>query len=55
VGCTPRWLKLDRPALAKTGGVAIAFASGRVTMVRGPGRHPWRNPPRVQSRSAPAD
>ncbi len=46
--CTPRWLKLDRPQLAKTGGVAIAFASGRVTMVRGAGRHPWRNPARVQ-------
>jgi len=54
-GCTPRWLKLDRPALARTGGVAIAFASGRVTMVRGSGRHPWRNPPRVQPPYAPAD
>lgn len=47
-GCMPRWLKLDRPALAKTGGVAIAFADGRVTMVRGQGRHPWIDPPRVQ-------
>jgi competence protein ComEC len=47
-GCTPRWLKLDRPALAKTGGVAIALAGARVTMVRGPGHHPWRDPPRVQ-------
>ena len=47
-GCTPRWLKLDRPALARTGGVAIAFGSGRVTMVRGAGRHPWLNPPKVQ-------
>ena len=46
--CTPRWLKLDRPALAKTGGVAIAFAGGRVTMVRGASRHPWIDPPRVQ-------
>jgi len=47
-GCTPRWLKLDRPALARTGGVAIAFGSGRVRMVRGVGRHPWLNPPKVQ-------
>ncbi len=47
-GCAPRWLKLDRPQLAKTGGIAIAFASGRVTMVRSEGRHPWRDPPKVQ-------
>jgi competence protein ComEC len=47
-GCTPRWLKLDKPALAKTGGVAIAFARARVTTVRGGGHHPWRDPPKVQ-------
>ncbi|WP_184167161.1 ComEC/Rec2 family competence protein [Sphingomonas kyeonggiensis] len=47
-GCAPRWLKLDRPQLARTGGLAIAFASGRVAMVRGGGRHPWRHPPKVQ-------
>jgi len=52
-GCMPRWLKLDRPALAKTGGVAIAFASGRVTMVRGAGRHPWLDPSRVQPARTP--
>jgi len=47
-GCTPRWLKLDRETLAKTGGVAITFASGRVTTVGGmAGRHPWVDPPRV--------
>jgi len=54
-GCTPRWLKLDRPALARTGGVAIAFRSGRVTMVRGAGQHPWLNPPKVQPPYALAD
>ncbi|MDQ0250672.1 competence protein ComEC [Sphingomonas kyeonggiensis] len=53
-GCTPRWLKLDRPALARTGGVAIAFRSGRVTMVRGAGQHPWLNPPKVQPSYVPA-
>jgi competence protein ComEC len=47
-GCTPRWLKLDRPALAKTGGVAISFRNARVTMVRGNGKHPWLNPSTVQ-------
>ncbi len=55
--CTPRWLKLDRATLARTGGVAIAFGAGRVTTVRRPGdRHPWLDPatvqpPRVTSRS----
>lgn len=41
--CTPRWLRLDRPALARTGGVAVTFATGRVATVRQCGdRHPWR-------------
>ncbi len=41
-GCVPRWLKLDRPVVAKTGGVAITLASGRVATVRRAGdRHPW--------------
>lgn len=44
--CTPRWLKLDRPTLATTGGVAIALASGSVRTVASPGdAHPWRDPP----------
>ncbi|WP_404339514.1 ComEC/Rec2 family competence protein [Sphingomonas sp. MMS12-HWE2-04] len=46
--CTPRWLKLDRPTLARTGGVAITFATAGVTTSRGNGQHPWRNPPTVQ-------
>lgn len=41
-GCVPRWLLLDRPALARTGGLALTLASGRMTTVRTPGdRHPW--------------
>jgi competence protein ComEC len=42
-GCTPRWLKLDRKALARTGGVAIyLFDEPRVESVAGRlGRHPW--------------
>jgi competence protein ComEC len=42
-GCIPRWLKLDRESLARTGGVAVylgrepraATVAGRI------GRHPW--------------
>lgn len=41
--CLPKWLKLDRPVLERTGGVAVDLASGRVTTTRTPGdRHPWR-------------
>lgn len=54
--CVPRWLKLDRPTLARTGGVAISFAAGTITTVRLPGdRHPWRDPPKLAvSRSGEA-
>jgi len=44
-GCTPRWMKLDRETLAKTGGIAISFSDGRVRSVAGAaGRHPWVDP-----------
>ncbi|TKD50125.1 ComEC/Rec2 family competence protein [Sphingomonas baiyangensis] len=46
--CTPRWLKLDRPMLRETGGVALALGSGTVRTVRSGGAHPWRDPPTVQ-------
>jgi competence protein ComEC len=40
--CRPSWLKLDAPALRRTGGVAISLARGRIVTVRQPGdRHPW--------------
>ncbi len=40
--CAPRWLRLDRPTLARTGGVAITFGSGAVRTVRHVGdAHPW--------------
>jgi competence protein ComEC len=46
--CAPRWLKLDQPTLAKTGGLAITLASGQIITVTAPGdRHPWRVPPVV--------
>jgi competence protein ComEC len=41
-GCTPRWLKIDRDFLAKTGGLAITLAGGRVETVRHvQDDHPW--------------
>jgi competence protein ComEC len=43
--CIPRWLKLDRPTLARTGGISIALPSGRIETVLHPGdAHPWRAP-----------
>ncbi|WP_197277395.1 ComEC/Rec2 family competence protein [Sphingomonas profundi] len=41
--CRPRWFKADRPLLARTGGLSIALAAGRIATVAWPGdRHPWR-------------
>lgn len=41
-GCTPRWLRIDRPLLARTGGLSIDLDRGRVDSVAGHvGRHPW--------------
>ncbi|WP_245942346.1 ComEC/Rec2 family competence protein [Sphingomonas gilva] len=46
--CTPRWLKLDRAGLERTGGVAITFDDPVVRTVRKPdAEHPWRNPETV--------
>lgn len=40
--CTPRWLRLDRPVLYRTGGVSVTLGSGTVRTVFQPGdRHPW--------------
>lgn len=45
--CKPRRLSLDRPALERTGGVALWLGSGRIVASRRPeARHPWRDPPR---------
>ncbi|MDQ3077831.1 MAG: ComEC family competence protein [Pseudomonadota bacterium] len=43
-GCTPRWLKLDRTALAQSGGVSIFLGDQpHVTTVGDRlGQHPWR-------------
>ena len=42
-GCNPRWLKLDRAALERTGGVSIALGSKpRIdTVAERVGAHPW--------------
>ena len=46
-GCTPRWLKLDRPALQRSGGVSIMLGEEpRVRSVSEQvGDHPWAGPP----------
>jgi len=51
-GCAPKWLKLDRAMLAKTGGVAITLgAKPQVRTVRRAGaRHPWIEAERVVAR-----
>jgi len=51
-GCTPKWLKLDRAMLAKTGGVAITLGTvPLVRTVRSAGaRHPWIEAERVAAR-----
>ena len=53
--CTPRWLKLDKPMLARTGGVAIALSRAAVTTVDDPDdHHPWRDPVRLNHTGAKA-
>lgn len=44
-GCNPRWLKLDRQALERSGGVAIYLGDRpRIeTVARRLGAHPWAN------------
>lgn len=41
-GCVPRWLKLDRATLSRTGGAAIYLKNAEVIAVRSPDDvHPW--------------
>lgn len=44
--CTPKWLKLDRPTLARTGGVTVVFGTApHVQLTNAVGdRHPWTAP-----------
>lgn len=51
-GCSPSWLKADRPFLAKTGGLAILLASPHVESVFGSrDDHPWLRGRRVSNAS----
>jgi competence protein ComEC len=44
--CRPRWLKLDKPFLAKSGGLAISLSGPRVeTVFKVRDDHPWRRRP----------
>jgi competence protein ComEC len=51
--CRPRWLRLDRPVLARSGGVAVTLSTGTVrTALSSEDAHPWRV---AAARSAEAD
>nr|WP_167954402.1 ComEC/Rec2 family competence protein [Sphingomonas jejuensis] len=51
--CRPRWLKLDRPGLRQSGGLAISLDPPRVTTVIDPaGEHPWIEAVRAAAASA---
>ncbi len=45
-GCTPRWLKVDRTMLTRTGGLAISLGARPhiETVASRVGDHPWREP-----------
>lgn len=53
--CNPRWLKIDRSMLRKTGGVAVYLRQGVIETVKRKGdAHPWIvTPPRFRSDTAP--
>ena len=42
-GCSPRWLKLDRETLSRTGGLAIYLGDQPIvrTVAERTGQHPW--------------
>ncbi len=44
--CNPRWLKLDRASLARSGGIALYWRTGKVRTVRSAAEaHPWMSRP----------
>jgi competence protein ComEC len=51
-GCKPRWLKLDAPALARTGGLAI-YLEERPWVDNRVGAHPWAETRLNSAGSAP--
>jgi competence protein ComEC len=52
-GCSPKWLKLDKPVLRGTGGVAIYLGSNPriATVADQVGHHPWAVEPVADRRS----
>ena len=54
-GCTPRWLKLDRPQLERTGGLAIYLGKHPWidTVADRVGSHPWAQYRRISPASRP--
>ncbi len=49
--CRPRWLRIDRWLLARTGGLSISLAQGEVHTVHRPGdEHPWIATPQTRKR-----
>jgi competence protein ComEC len=50
--CRPRWMKIDRRLLARTGGLSIGLEKGEVHTVHRPGdAHPWISRPRPRPRA----
>ncbi|HEX7784134.1 MAG TPA: ComEC/Rec2 family competence protein [Sphingobium sp.] len=44
--CRPRWLRIDRSMLRRTGGVAVYLKRNHIQTVKRPGdRHPWMTSP----------
>ena len=54
-GCTPKWLKLDRDSLARTGGVAVYLGDRprAATVAERVGAHPWAARVPERTRYAP--
>ena len=49
--CRPRWLRIDRQLLARTGGLSISLEEGEVHTVHRPGdAHPWIVKSRMRKR-----
>jgi competence protein ComEC len=44
--CRPRWLKIDRAMLSRTGGMTIDLDDGTIrTVAQGQGKHGWWREP----------
>lgn len=51
--CRPRWMKIDRRLLSRTGGLSIGLENGKVHTVHRPGdAHPWIVRPAARRRAS---